>query len=127
MPSSVQYRLTAAEPNASSLVLLARWRGFRILLSGDAEAELTPVHPGDVNVLKVAHHGSEDAGLDDLLALTRPRLAVISVGEGNPYGHPTSATMRALAAHRVPTLRTDRDGTIAIDVRGASVEIHAED
>ena len=50
------------EPNLLSIVALARCRGFRMLLTGDAEAELAPVHPGDVDVLKVAHHGSEDAG-----------------------------------------------------------------
>ena len=43
-----------------------------MLLTGDAEAELAPVHPGDVDVLKVAHHGSEDAGLAALLARPRP-------------------------------------------------------
>ena len=41
---------------------------------------------------------------------------MISVGAGNPYGHPTAATLATLAAHGVPVLRTDRDGTIVIDV-----------
>ena len=74
-------------------------------------------------MLKVAHHGSEDAGLETLLEQDTPRLAVISVGEGNPYGHPTAATLAALAAAGVRTLRTDRDGTIVIDVRGSSVAV----
>ena len=73
-----------------------------MLLTADAEAESTPIDPGPVDVLKVAHHGSDDAGLGDLLERTLPRLAVISVGEDNPYGHPTAATLATLAAHGVP-------------------------
>jgi competence protein ComEC len=87
-----------------------------MLLTADAEAEAVPLDPGPIDVLKVAHHGSEDAGLGDLLERTRPQLAVISVGEDNSYGHPTEATLETLEQHRVPTLRTDEDGTVVIDV-----------
>jgi len=80
---------------------------------------------GSVDVLKVAHHGSEDAGLDALLDRIAPRLAVISVGADNPYGHPTAATLAELGTHRVATLRTDLDGTIVLDVRPGSVEVEA--
>jgi competence protein ComEC len=106
----------SADPNQRSLVLLARWRRFSLLLTGDAEAEVAPVDPGPIDVLKVAHHGSEDARLPALLEGLRPRLAVISAGEGNPYGHPAPATLAALADARVPTLRTDLDGEIEIGV-----------
>ncbi len=105
-----------SEPNALSLVLLARWHGFRALLAGDAEAELAPVHPGDLDVLKLAHHGSEDAGLEALLAEAAPELAVISVGAGNPYGHPAPATLAALGRAEVEVLRTDTDGEVSIAV-----------
>lgn len=113
----------AADPNLLSLVVEARWRSFSMLLTADAEAEAVPLVPGPVDVLKVAHHGSDDAGLGALLDRARPRLAVISVGEGNPYGHPTAATLRTLRAHRVPTLRTDEEGTIAIDVEPRSFHL----
>jgi competence protein ComEC len=115
--------LAGADPNTQALVLLARWRDFSILLTADAEAEAVPIEPGPVDVLKVAHHGSDDAGLDGLLDRIAPQLAVISVGEGNPYGHPTAATLATLAAHHVPTLRTDTEGTIVIDVSRARVEV----
>jgi competence protein ComEC len=105
----------AADPNVLSLVLLARWRHFSMLLTGDAEAESAPVDPGPVDALKVAHHGSEDAGLERLLDGTIPRLAVISVGE-NSYGHPAPATLATLDADGVPVLRTDRDGDVEIEV-----------
>jgi competence protein ComEC len=111
------------DPNRLALVMVARWGGFSMLLTADAEAESTPIDPGPVDVLKVAHHGSEDAGLEGLLERTLPKLAVISVGRDNPYGHPTAATLAVLASHGVRTLRTDRDGTVVIDVHGASVEV----
>jgi competence protein ComEC len=72
--------------------------------------------PGPIDVLKVAHHGSDDAGLDALLDRTVPRLAVISVGADNPYGHPTAGTLATLAEHGIQTLRTDERGDVAIDV-----------
>jgi competence protein ComEC len=94
-----------------------------MLLSADAEAEAVPLDPGPIDVLKVAHHGSDDAGLAALLDRAAPRLAVISVGADNSYGHPTAATLSTLAAHGVRTLRTDEDGTIEIDVDRAGVTV----
>jgi competence protein ComEC len=115
----------AADPNRLAVVLLVRWRDFSMLLTADAEAEATPLDPGPVDVLKVAHHGSEDAGLDELLEGARPRLALISVGEDNPFGHPAPATLLSLAEHRVRTLRTDRDGTVTLDVGLDSLRLGA--
>jgi len=111
------------DPNSLAVVLVAHWRRFSMLLTADAEAETTPLDPGPVDVLKVAHHGSDDAGLGGLLDRTRPQLAVISVGADNPFGHPTPATLATLDAHGVPFLRTDRDGTISIDVSPDSIHV----
>jgi competence protein ComEC len=124
-PELLSRPLGAADPNQQALVLLARWRDFTMLLTADAEAESVPLDPGSVDVLKVAHHGSEDAGLGALLDRTRPRLAVISVGAGNSYGHPAGATLRTLAAHGVRTLRTDKDGNVAIEVERSGVSVHS--
>jgi competence protein ComEC len=115
-----------ADPNQLALVLLVRWGDFTMLLTADAEAEAVPLDPGPIDVLKVAHHGSEDAGLGALLDRARPGLAVISVGAGNSYGHPTAATLATLAAHGVRTLRTDRDGTVEIDVDRGAVAVGAD-
>jgi competence protein ComEC len=112
-----------SDPNQLAIVLLARWRDFSMLLTADAEAESVPLDPGRVDVLKVAHHGSDDAGLATLLDRTRPRLAVISVGADNPYGHPTVGTLATLADRDVPTMRTDLDGDIVIEVRRRSVAV----
>jgi competence protein ComEC len=105
-----------ADPNLVALVLVARWHEFDALLTADAEAEEAPVEPGDVEVLKVAHHGSADAGLSALLRRVEPQLALISVGSDNPYGHPAPSTLASVAAEHVPLLRTDHDGSITIDV-----------
>jgi competence protein ComEC len=111
------------DPNELALVLLVRWRDFSMLLTADAEAEAVPLDPGPVDVLKVAHHGSDDAGLGALLDHIDPELAVISVGADNSYGHPTAGTLATLAGRGVRTLRTDEDGTIEIDVERGSVAV----
>jgi competence protein ComEC len=110
---------TGEDPNLLCLVLVARWRHFSMLLTGDAEAEAVPMDPGPVDVLKVAHHGSADAGLGELLDRSVPKLAVISVGAGNSYGHPTDATLAELRVHDVPTIRTDLQGEVDIDANGS--------
>ncbi|MGV1048735.1 MAG: ComEC/Rec2 family competence protein, partial [Solirubrobacterales bacterium] len=119
--------LGGEDPNTQALVILVRLRGFTMLLSADAEAEAVAVDPGPVDVLKVAHHGSDDAGLGSLLDRIRPRLAVISVGAGNSYGHPTAATLATLARHGVRILRTDRDGTVTIEVEKGAIAVDADD
>jgi competence protein ComEC len=114
------------DPNELALVIRARWHDFTMLLTADAEAESTPFDPGPIDVLKVAHHGSDDAGLGALLDRIRPRLAVISVGAHNSYGHPTPGTLATLAAHGVPTLRTDLDGTVEIDVSRRTFSVDSD-
>jgi competence protein ComEC len=119
----LRYPQPGQDPNQLGLVLIAEWERFEMLLTADAEAESVPLDPGPVDVLKVAHHGSDDAGLAALLKQSRPRLAVISVGSGNPYGHPTPATLRTLRQAGVQVLRTDRDGSIVIDVEQGEVRV----
>jgi competence protein ComEC len=122
-PELLAAPLAGTDPNAQALVLLARWGRFSMLLTADAEAEAVPIDPGPVDVLKVAHHGSDDSGLGALLGRAQPRLAVISVGDGNPFGHPTPATLATLAGHDVRTLRTDRDGTVEIGISRGQIEV----
>ncbi len=106
------------DPNARSLVLRARSGRFDALLTGDGEAEVAHARTGPVEVLKVAHHGSEDAGLPRLLSLTRPAVAAISVGAGNSFGHPAQPTLDTLAAAGVAVMRTDEHGEIVLAVDG---------
>jgi competence protein ComEC len=109
-------RATRATPsNDAALVVLAKQGACSFLLPADAES---PVLLTDglapVGVLNVSHHGSGDAELARLLARLRPRLAVISVGAHNSYGHPAPATLAALAEAQVPVRRTDREGDIVL-------------
>jgi competence protein ComEC len=126
-PELLAVRRTGEDPNRLALVLLLRWRDFSMLLSADAEAEATPLAPGPLDVLKVAHHGSADAGLDELLGRTGPKLAIVSVGAGNSFGHPTPITLATLAGHGVRTLRTDREGTVVISVRRGSFQVATDE
>ncbi|HEY2983395.1 MAG TPA: ComEC/Rec2 family competence protein, partial [Jatrophihabitantaceae bacterium] len=114
----VAMRGTRSDPNNSSLVLRATVRGVRILLPGDAEieAQQSMLAAGvDVraDVLKVPHHGSaySDARF---LAAVHARLAVISVGLHNDYGHPSPLLLAELAKLGMPVRRTDRDGDVAV-------------
>jgi competence protein ComEC len=104
--------------NNASVVLLARIRGVTFFLGGDIEPEgqrrLVSALPGlQVDVLKVPHHGSRYQDLPFLQSLDA-RLAVISVGADNDYGHPAPETVAGLAATGERVLRTDRDGSVAV-------------
>ncbi|MER5972341.1 ComEC/Rec2 family competence protein [Streptomyces sp. NPDC002055] len=105
--------------NDASVTLLVRTAGLTLLLLGDleppAQQSLLTAVPDlpPVDVLKVAHHGS--AYQDPrLLSRVRPRLAVISCGADNPYGHPSPRTVAMLRQHGAAVLRTDTDGSIAV-------------
>jgi competence protein ComEC len=104
--------------NNASVVLMVRIRGVTFFLGGDLEPEgqaaLQTLLPGlRVDVLKVPHHGSRYQDVAFLASLGA-RLAVISVGAGNDYGHPAPETVRALRSTGARVLRTDHDGSIAI-------------
>ena len=109
-------------PNNASVVLLAEVRGVRMLLLGDVEvaaqvALRTSIAGPGVDVVKVPHHGSrfQDPAL---AAWTAGRVAVISVGEGNRYGHPAPETLRAWEYAGALVARTDLAGDVAITESG---------
>ena len=86
-----------------------------------------PLRPPEIELLKVAHHGSSDDGLGELLRLIRPRIALISVGEGNDYGHPAPSTLSALTSFPGLTLhRTDEEGRITVESDGTSFTVRTE-
>ncbi len=111
-------------PNDASLVLLVQSRGVRLLLMGDEETgsqeqllrdlggEPAALH---VDVLKVAHHGSARQD-PDLVRGLGARLAVISVGRDNDYGHPAPSLVALLDQARMRVARTDQDGDVAVVV-----------
>ncbi|MEU9455581.1 ComEC/Rec2 family competence protein [Streptomyces sp. NPDC048277] len=108
-------------PNDASVTLLVRSAGLRMLLLGDleppAQQELlrspAAAELGRVDVLKVAHHGSAYQD-PQLMRLVAPRVALISCGADNPYGHPAPGTVAELKGLGAVVLRTDRDGALAV-------------
>jgi competence protein ComEC len=113
------------DPNLNAAVLVASYGELDVLLPADAESDVTSRLPlGAVEILKVAHHGSADPGLEDELRVLRPQVAVISAGRGNDYGHPRAETLAALAT--VPGLavyRTDRDGRVVVESDGRGLRV----
>jgi competence protein ComEC len=124
---------TLADPNAASVIAVASFGEVRFLLVGDAERgeeRWLLDHAGSgalrADVLKVGHHGSSTSSTAPFLDAVRPRIAVVSVGAGNSYGHPSGSTLRALAAHGAVVLRTDAQGSIIVRTDGHDLEIEEE-
>ena len=107
----------AASENNESLVLKITEGKNSFLFTGDAaeEAEADMTHLGNwlkSDVIKVSHHGSRTSSTEDFLQTVSPKIAVISVGRQNHYGHPHAETLERLQGIRV--FRTDRDGAVKI-------------
>ena len=111
---------TPARGNARSLVLRVSVEGRRLLLLADldgaGERDLVRRHGRDLrcDVLKVAHHGSAGSTTAALLAAARPRLALVSAGARNAYGHPSPRALARCELAGVRVLRTDRDGGVEL-------------
>lgn len=108
--------------NEDSLVLLVTHGAVRLLLAGDATAAAETglvAHP--VDVVKVAHHGSRTSSSPAFVAAARPRLAIVSLGARNPFGHPDAQVVERYARAGALVLRTDRDGDVTVSTDGTRV------
>jgi competence protein ComEC len=107
------------EPNEASIVTLLSYGNFDVLLPGDisSQTEEAIESDKDVEVLKVAHHGSKYSSSEEFLERINPDLAVISVGK-NSYGHPTKEVLERLRNLKIQVLRTDLEGEIEISTNG---------
>jgi competence protein ComEC len=118
---------TGSGINNVSIVLLGSFGEQRFLLTGDAEEGIDPILVArglpPVDLLKVAHHGSRTATSDALLAVTRPAVALVSVGAKNTFGHPAPGTLARLAARGVTTYRTDLEGSLDAALDGHTLSI----
>ncbi|RKM62258.1 DNA internalization-related competence protein ComEC/Rec2 [Butyrivibrio sp. CB08] len=126
--------MTTDGANAYSTVLFMRYGQFTALFTGDMEGEglvnvkdqlrKNAVEISDgLDLLKVAHHGSEYTTDEEFLELTRPRIALISNGQNNKYGHPHKALIERLGAFGAQIYRTDQLGEISIIVKKSSLHI----
>ena len=116
------------DPNQNAVVLIASYGATDVYLSADAESDVTARLPlPDVEIMKVAHHGSEDPGLADELETLRPEVAVISCGRHNDYGHPRPETLAALAGYPgLAVYRTDQDGRVVIESDGRELAVRTQ-
>jgi competence protein ComEC len=115
------------DDNEKSIVLMVQYNEIDILLTGDiglqTESRLCKKYDNwDVEILKVPHHGSRYASSDELLAETKPEIAIIQVGN-NPYGHPHKDAMDRLENVNAHILKNNEDGTVEIVVRRDQVKI----
>jgi competence protein ComEC len=112
--------------NEDSVVLDVAFGDVHLLLTGDVlgEAEEALRAPPAL-VLKVPHHGSRSSSRPEFLARVAPRLAVISAGAHNPFGHPHPEVVERYRRAGILVLRTDRDGTVDVATDGRGVWVRA--
>ena len=109
------------DTNERCMMVYGDWGDYEFLVTGDAPASVERAliesrDLGDMELLVVGHHGSrystDEALLDDIM----PETALISVGAGNTYGHPTQEVLDRLEERGIEVRRTDESGTIIIKV-----------
>ncbi|HEY2954152.1 MAG TPA: hypothetical protein VGK89_02745 [Candidatus Eisenbacteria bacterium] len=118
------YSPTGSDENAKSVVMLVTYGSFNEVIGGDLTGSTTQgndvettVGPevGDVEVYKVHHHGSTYSSNDNWLNAVTPEAAIIQVGDGNTYGHPTAGALGRLHAHGVHTYWNETGAGVAPD------------
>lgn len=114
----------------SALVSELDYKGKRILFMSDAEKNIEEKlardgRVGDVDVLKVGHHGSKTSSQEIFLKTAKPEYAIISLGR-NRYGHPHPDVLNRLASVGAKILRTDTEGTIILEIRNDQLILRAE-
>jgi competence protein ComEC len=117
--------------NDASLVTRLTFRGVSFLFTGDVEAEGEDmlIRSGRLQsstVLKASHHGSKTSTSQEFLDLADPLLVVISVGAGNPFGHPSPEVLARLAERNTQIVRTDQSGTVEIGSDGTRLWVKTE-
>ncbi|MDF2558535.1 MAG: internalization-related competence protein ComEC/Rec2 [Bacillales bacterium] len=115
---------TSGDKNSSSIVLIAKINGVNFLFTGDAdlvaEEEILSKYALQVDVLKAGHHGSDTSTGKTFLERIRPNVSIISVGENNRYGHPSSEVIDRLKENRVHILRTDTQGSVKFNIKNGT-------
>ncbi len=116
--------------NDESIVLLAEYHHFSMLLTGDIEKAgiermLANYNLAPVTILKIPHHGSKNSLVPDLYQKTSPKYGVISAGKNNAFGHPHGEILEQLRDHGTIPLRTDQGGLIYIESDGTRLQIES--
>ncbi|KRN21676.1 DNA internalization-related competence protein ComEC/Rec2 [Lacticaseibacillus camelliae] len=119
---------SATEKNADSIVLYGKIGDSNWLFTGDADQgvetrELMP-QALEVDMLKVGHHGSKTSSAPEFIQQIKPKLALISAGVNNRYGHPHQETLTTLQAAGVPWLNTAAGGAVWVDASSKALSVH---
>ncbi|MCR3955422.1 MAG: DNA internalization-related competence protein ComEC/Rec2 [Gudongella sp.] len=110
--------------NNNSLVLLLKSKGRSALFTGDIEAEVEERIPEyDVDILKVAHHGSSTSSSENHISGLMPEISVISAGRDNPYGHPHELVLETLHKVGSKVYRTDEVGQILVVISDEGMDV----
>jgi competence protein ComEC len=126
-PPAIEGEADAPSANNDSIVLRLRFGRRTLLLTGDAEApaEASLVRAGDdlaCDVLKVAHHGSRTSSTQPFVNAARPALAIISVGQDSPHGHPHAEVVARWRDSGALVLTTGASGTITVSTDGEDLK-----
>lgn len=114
--------------NNQSLVVQIRIGNRVALFTGDIEAEAEKALTRSnrdlkCDLLKVPHHGSRSSSTEAFVSLAQPKIAIVTVGKGNPYRHPSEETLARYEQHGCRVYRTDRDGAITIIMSQDNMEV----
>jgi competence protein ComEC len=115
--------------NDDSMVLELRWHDVSIVLTGDIGKAVerriaSAIPPVPLRVVKVPHHGSLTSSTDEFVDALHPRIAVVSAGRGNHFGHPAPEVLERYWSVGAEIFRTDEDGAVMVDSDGTSLSVH---
>jgi competence protein ComEC len=130
-PRKPYLKNTSSDANNNSMLFRLRYGNASFLFTGDIEGagrkKMMAEHPDlRSTLLKVAHHGSHNGTDRTFLSAVNPKIAVISCGRGNSYGHPHKEALQLLKQYGVTVYRTDEQGIITVTVRGDKLEVATE-
>ncbi len=119
------------DPNNCSLVILYTYGENKVLFMGDAdqsiEKSLDINQIGDVDLIKVGHHGSKTSSNKEFISAINPEYAVITCGTGNKYGHPNKETLETLEELKIDVYRTDELGHIIFKLTDSKIILPTAD
>ena len=132
------HRGSTLEGNAASLCVIADYDAdgdgltdVRTLFTGDAESgEISCIadeqNLGNIDILKVGHHGARNGTTSEIVQRLSPSIALISVGENNRYGHPSSEALDALESAQCDVFRTDIDGDVSCIMGSDGISVQTQ-
>ena len=127
-PEIAPTEVAPSAKNNDSLVMRLQYKERSLLLPGDAEKQAEYAMLAEnaaeelhADVLKVGHHGSKNSTMPKFLERVGPKVAIISAGEENPYGHPSEELLGRLKERGVRILRTDREGEVSVVTDGEKI------